>query len=145
MRTLVSSVLCLAASILPAFAQDASSQDPMIVSTTSSLEGYSIKQYKGVVRGVTVRQPTIGQGLVAGFERLKGGNIGAYTDMCETTRAQAYDLCLQKARALGANAVVGMRYDSSAFEHGTNIATEVICYGTAVTVEKTAKTAETQE
>lgn len=111
----------------------------LLVSTTPTLEGYSIKEYKGIVRGVTVRQPTIGQGLSASLQRLKGGHISAYVAMCDTARQQAYDICLDRARALGANAIVGMAYDSSGFEHGDNVATEVICYGTAVTVEKEDK------
>jgi uncharacterized protein YbjQ (UPF0145 family) len=108
----------------------------LIVSTTPTLEGYKIKDYKGIVRGITVRQPTIGQSLSANFERLKGGKISAYVTMCETARRHAYDECINRARELGANAIVGIAYDSSAFEHGTNVETEVICYGTAVTVEK---------
>ncbi len=108
----------------------------MLVTTTSSLEGFKIKEYKGIVRGVIVRQPTIGQGLSANFERLKGGNISAYTNMAESARQQSYDLCISRAREIGANAVIGMQYDSSAFEHGQNVATEVICYGTAVTIER---------
>lgn len=108
----------------------------LIISTTPTLEGYRIKEYKGVVRGVIVRQPTIGQGLSANLERMKGGKISAYTVMCESTRQQAFDLCVTRARALGANALVGMQYDSSAFNHADNVASEVICYGTAVLVEK---------
>lgn len=108
----------------------------LIVSTTSSLEGYRIKDYKGIVRGITVRQPTIGQSLSANLERLKGGRISAYVTMCETARRHAYEECLARARELGANAIVGIQYDSCAFEHGTNVETEVICYGTAVTAEK---------
>ncbi len=120
-----------------ATAADSAAGNPsdMLVTTTSSLEGFKIKEYKGIVRGVVVRQPTIGQGLTASFERLKGGKIGAYTTMAESARQQSYDLCIGRARELGANAVIGMQYDSSAFEHGENVATEVICYGTAVTVE----------
>lgn len=109
----------------------------MVITTTQTVDGYRIKEYKGVVRGVIVRQPTIGQGLSAGIERIAGGKISAYTAMCERTRQQAFELCVQRARALGANALVGLSYDSSAFNHGTNVESEVICYGTAVLLEKT--------
>ncbi len=144
MRILLLAVTCQLALCIPAFAGESDTKTPvtqahptdMLVSTTDSLSGFKIKEYKGVVRGITVRQPTIGQGLVANFERIKGGHMGAYVAMCELARQQAYDMCLDKARELGANAVIGMGYDSSAFEHGDNIDTEVICYGTAVTVEQ---------
>ncbi len=108
----------------------------MVITTTQTVDGFRIKEYKGVVRGVIVRQPTIGQGLSAGLERIAGGKISAYTTMCERTRQQAFELCVQRARALGANALIGLRYDSSAFNHGDNVESEVICYGTAVVLEK---------
>ncbi len=107
----------------------------LIISTTSTLENRKIKEYLGVVRGVTVRQPTIGQSLSASLERMKGGHISAYVAMCDKARTQAYDMCLEHARELGANGIVGLQYDSSAFEHGDNVATEVVCYGTAVVLE----------
>jgi uncharacterized protein YbjQ (UPF0145 family) len=108
----------------------------MLLTTTGILEGYKIKEYKGIVRGITVRQPTIGQSLSANLERLKGGRISAYVNMCETARRHAYEECILRARELGANAIIGMQYDSASFEHGTNVETEVICYGTAVIAEK---------
>lgn len=107
----------------------------MQVSTTFTIEGHRIKEYKGIVRGIIVRAPTISQGIVGGLKNIIGGRIGAYTEMCEQTRQQAYDLCLQHARDLGANAIVGMRYDASeVVSQGS--ATEVLCYGTAVVIEK---------
>lgn len=112
----------------------------LLVTTTPTLEGYRIKEYLGVVRGVTVRQPTIGQGLSAGFERLKGGHISAYVAMCNTARQQAYDICLENARALKADALVGMAYDSCGFDASGSMQTEVVCYGTAVTVERNVAT-----
>ncbi len=139
MNRFVLSMVCLLAYSIPAVAADYSNQArpvDMIVSTTPTLEGYKIKEYLGIVRGVTVRQPTIGQGLSAGLERLKGGHISAYVAMCETARQQAYDQCLERARALKADAVVGVKYDSSSFDAGGNVASEVTCYGTAVTVER---------
>jgi uncharacterized protein YbjQ (UPF0145 family) len=106
-----------------------------MVTTTLSFEGYRIKEYKGVVRGIIVRSPTIAQGLMGGLKNLVGGAIGAYTQMCEQTRQQAYDLLLQHASEVGANAVVGMRYDASEVV-SSGSATEVLCYGTAVVLER---------
>lgn len=104
------------------------------VSTTFSFEGYRIKEYKGVVRGIIVRAPTIAQGILGGLKNIIGGRIGAYTEMCEQARQQAYALMLLHARELGANAVVGFRYDASeVVSRGS--ATEVLCYGTAVVIE----------
>jgi uncharacterized protein YbjQ (UPF0145 family) len=107
----------------------------MMVTTTFGFEGYRIREYKGVVRGITVRSPTIAQGLVGGLKNLIGGQIGAYTEMCEQARQQAYDYMLQHARETGANAIVGARYDASEVV-SKGSATEVLCYGTAVVVEK---------
>src|SRR3712207_4461212 len=87
--------------------------ESMPVTTTFTIEGYRIRQYLGVVRGILVRAPTISQGILGGLKSIIGGNIGAYTEMCEQARQQAYDLLLDHARALGANAIVGLRYDAS--------------------------------
>lgn len=107
----------------------------MPVSTTFTIEGYRIRQYLGVVRGIIVRSPTISQGILGGLKSIIGGNIGSYTEMCEQARQQAYDLLLQHARQLGANAVVGLRYDASEIGSARTSATEVLCYGTAVVLE----------
>jgi uncharacterized protein YbjQ (UPF0145 family) len=107
----------------------------MMVTTTFSFEGYKIKEYMGLVRGIIVRAPTIAQGIMGGLKNIIGGNIGAYTEMCEQAREQAYDLLIRHANELGANAIVGVRYDASeVVSEGS--ATEVLCYGTAVIVEK---------
>jgi uncharacterized protein YbjQ (UPF0145 family) len=107
----------------------------MPVTTTFTIEGHRITQYLGVVRGLTVRSPTIAQGILGGLKSIVGGTIGSYTEMCEQTRQQAYDLLVDHARALGANAVVGLRYDSSEIGGGRGpSATEVLCYGTAVVI-----------
>jgi uncharacterized protein YbjQ (UPF0145 family) len=106
----------------------------VIVTTTFDVEGYRIKEYKGVVRGIIVRSPTISQGILGGLKGFIGGNIGAYTEMCEQTRSQAYELLIQHARQMGANAVVGLRYDASEVVSSQG-ATEVLCYGTAVVIE----------
>jgi len=106
----------------------------MMVTTTFSFEGRRILEYKGIVRGIIVRAPTIAQGLLGGFKSIIGGRIDAYTRMCEQTRAQAFEDMLQHAHAMGANAVVGVRFDASEVV-SKGSATEVLCYGTAVVVE----------
>jgi uncharacterized protein YbjQ (UPF0145 family) len=105
------------------------------VTTTFTIEGFRIKQYLGVVRGLIVRAPTISQGILGGLKSIIGGNIGAYTEMCEQARQQAYDLLIDHARAVGANAVIGLSYDASEIGGKTSSATEVLCYGTAVVIE----------
>ena len=110
-------------------------QTGMPVTTTFTIEGYRIRQYLGVVRGILVRAPTISQGILGGLKSIIGGNIGAYTEMCEQARQQAYDLLIDHARQLGANAIVGLRYDASEIGGKTSSATEVLCYGTAVVIE----------
>ena len=107
---------------------------PIPVTTTFTIEGYRIRKYLGVVRGIIVRAPTISQGIVGGLKSIIGGRIGAYTEMCEQTRQQAYDLLIDHAVAVGANAVVGLRFDASEVASKSS-ATEVLCYGTAVVIE----------
>ena len=105
----------------------------MYVTTTFMIEGFKIREYKGVVRGIIVRAPTISQGIMGGLKSVVGGNIGAYTQMCEQARQQAYELCLQHAEAMQANAIIGLRYDASEV---VDRATEILCYGTAVVIER---------
>jgi uncharacterized protein YbjQ (UPF0145 family) len=102
----------------------------MYVTTTLDFAGYRIKEYKGVVRGIVVRAPTISQGIMGGLKQIIGGNIGAYTE--------AFDLLVQHASARGANAIIGMRYDASDLGGNRHSATEVLCYGTAVVIEPVA-------
>ncbi|CAN5703046.1 YbjQ family protein [soil metagenome] len=104
------------------------------VTTTFTIDGYRIREYKGVVRGIVVRSPTISQGIVGGLKSFIGGRIGAYTEMCEQARQQAYEVLIDHARQVGANAILGLRYDAS--EVGGSKATEVLCYGTAVVIER---------
>ena len=107
----------------------------MIVTTTFTVEGHTIVEYKGIVRGIIVRAPTIAQGFVGGLKNIIGGRIGAYTDMCEQARQTAYDEMVAHARQLGANAIVGVHYDAAeVVSRGS--ATEVLCYGTAVIIAK---------
>jgi uncharacterized protein YbjQ (UPF0145 family) len=105
----------------------------VFVTTTFTIEGHEIVDYKGIVRGIIVRSPTITQGIFGGLKSIIGGQIGAYAEMCEQAREQAYELLLQHAADLGANAIVGMRYDASEVG-GKTSSTEVLCYGTAVVV-----------
>lgn len=107
----------------------------MQVSTTFTIEGYKITEYKGLVRGIVVRSPTIGQGILGGLKSIIGGQIGAYAEMCEQAREQAYELLVGHARQLGANAIVGVRYESSEVGSRQGSATEVLCYGTAVVIQ----------
>jgi uncharacterized protein YbjQ (UPF0145 family) len=105
----------------------------LIVTTTFNVEGYSIVEYRGLVRGIIVRSPTIAQGFLGGLKSLVGGQIGSYTEMCEQTRQSAYDLMVNHALAIGANAIIGVSYDASEVEMN---ATEVLCFGTAVVLKK---------
>lgn len=109
-------------------------QGSIIVSTTYDVQGRRIRDYKGIVRGITVRAPTITQGILGGLKSIIGGRIGAYTEMCEQARQAAYDLMVQHARELGANAILGVSFDASEVASKSS-ATEVLCYGTAVVLE----------
>ena len=103
----------------------------MQVTTTFDIHGHEVAEYKGIVRGIVVRSPTIAQGIMGGLKNIIGGRIGAYTEMCEQTREQAYASMIAHAEQLGANAVLGARYDASSVEPRGG-AVEVLCYGTAV-------------
>lgn len=109
----------------------------MLVITTFEVDGYRVADYKGMVRGIIVRSPTVMQGFFANLKNIIGGHIGSYTTMCETARRQAYDLMVEHAAQLGANAILGMRYDAAEVS-GRFSATEVLCYGTAVVLVKKA-------
>ncbi len=104
----------------------------IIVTTAFEIPDMKVVEHKGLVRGIIVRTPTIIQGVLGGLKSIIGGNIGAYTEMCEQARTQAYDALVAHAQQLGANAVIGVRYDASEVAVG---ATEVLCYGTAVVVK----------
>lgn len=106
----------------------------MIVTTTNEVAGRRIREYKGVVRGIIVRAPTISQGILGGLKSIIGGSIGAYTEMCEQARQHAYDRMVEHARETGANAVIAMRFDAGEVAAKAS-ATEVLCYGTAVVLE----------
>ena len=104
-----------------------------MVTTQFELDGYRIVRTLGVVRGITVRSRSIFGSIGAGLQTLVGGNITLLTNLCEKARSEAFDLMLQHAAELGANAVVGARYDATEVMQGV---TEVLAYGTAVVVEQ---------
>ena len=100
--------------------------------TTFELPGYRTVQTLGVVRGITVRSRSIVGSFVGGLQTIVGGNITIYTELCERARQDAFDLMTQHAEQLGANAIIGVRYDANEIMAGV---TEVLCYGTAVVIE----------
>ena len=103
-----------------------------MVTTTFELPGYRVRRNFGVVRGIVVRSRSIVGTLGASLQTLVGGNISLFSELCEKTREDAFDLMLQHAAAVGANAVLGARYDATEIMQGV---TEVLAYGTAVEVE----------
>lgn len=107
--------------------------NPAFVTTAFTLDGYKITRNLGVVRGITVRSRSIIGNIGAGFQILFGGNISLLQELCERARGEAFDIMLQHAAEVGANAVVGMRYDANEVMSGV---TEVLAYGTAVVVER---------
>lgn len=105
----------------------------MLVTTSTNLEGYKVTQQLGVVRGIIVRSRSLFGNIAGGFQTLLGGNITIYTELCERTRQDAFNLMVQHAQENGANAIINMRYDANDVMSGV---TEVLAYGTAVVVEK---------
>lgn len=106
----------------------------ILVSTTNDIPGKSIVDFKGIVRGLIVRSPTITQGILGGLKNIVGGRNYSYTEMCEQARSHAYDLMVEHAIEMGANAIIGMRFDTGDISSGNSSITEVLCYGTAVVV-----------
>ena len=106
--------------------------NPKSVTTAFELPGCRIVQNLGVVRGIVVRSRSIVGNIGAALQTLVGGNITLYTELCEKARADAFDLMLDHAARLGANAIVAVRYDANEVAAGV---TEVLAYGTAVVVE----------
>lgn len=107
--------------------------DRSFVTTNFQLDGYRIAQNLGVVRGIVVRSRSVVGNLGAMIQIFFGGNITLYTELCEQTRRDAFELMLQHAQEIGANAVIGFRYDATEIMGGV---TEVLAYGTACVVEK---------
>jgi len=102
-----------------------------MTTTTFTLDGYRIDKTLGVVRGIIVRSRSVFGTIGAGLQTLVGGDITLFTELCEKTRNDAFELMLQHAASVGANAVIGVRYDATEVMNGV---TEVLCYGTAVKV-----------
>jgi uncharacterized protein YbjQ (UPF0145 family) len=102
------------------------------ITSANELSGYRIVRNVGIVRGIVVRSRSIVGTIGAGLQILFGGNITLWTELCEMTRRDAFDLMAQHAQDAGGNAVVGMRYDTTEIAHGV---AEVLAYGTAVVVE----------
>ena len=107
--------------------------DHSLVTTNIQLDGYKVTQNLGVVRGIIVRSRSVFGNIGAGFQILFGGNISLYSELCEQTRRDAYELMIQHAEERGANAILAFRYDATEIMGGV---TEVLAYGTAVRVEK---------
>lgn len=107
--------------------------DHQLVTTNIQLDGYRVIKNLGVIRGIVVRSRSLIGNIGAGFQILFGGNISLYTELCEQTRRDAYELMIHHAEELGANAVIAFRYDATEIAAGV---TEVLAYGTAVLVEK---------
>ena len=108
--------------------------DSTLVTTAFTLEGYRIAKNLGLVRGITVRSRSIFGNIGALLQTLFGGRISLYQELCERAREEAYDIMVEHGQAMGANAIIGMRYDANEVSAGV---TEVLAYGTAVVVEKT--------
>lgn len=106
--------------------------DHSLVTTAFEVSGRRITRTFGLVRGITVRSRSVIGNIGAAFQQLVGGNISLYTELCEKARTEAYELMIQHAQALGANAVIGVRYDANEISDGV---TEVLCYGTAVSAD----------
>jgi len=104
-----------------------------LTTTTFELPGYRVVKSLGVVRGIIVRSRSVIGNIGASIQAVFGGNITLYSNLCERAREDAFNLMLTHAGQLGANAVVGVRYDATEIAPGI---TEVLCYGTAVAVEK---------
>ena len=117
---------------------DAKMSQPHPLTTTAfELPDYRVVKSLGVVRGIVVRSRSIVGNIGASIQSVFGGNISLYTELCERAREDAFNQMLTHAGQVGANAVIGVRYDATEIGHGI---TEVLCYGTAVTVEPSPRT-----
>lgn len=107
--------------------------DHTLITTTFTIDGYKVVKNLGVVRGITVRSRNMFATIGASLQTLIGGNITLFTELCEKTRSEAFEIMVQHAEEMGANAIIGMRYDANEVMQGV---TEVLAYGTAVVLEK---------
>ena len=106
--------------------------NPAMTTTAFTLDGFRVTRTFGVVRGITVRSRSIIGTLGGSLQTLVGGNITIFTSLCERARAEAFEMMIRHAEQMGANAVIGVRYDATELLQGV---TEVLCYGTAVTAQ----------
>ncbi len=107
--------------------------DPARVTTAFELDGFRIVKGLGIVRGIVVRSRSVIGNIGAALQTIVGGNITIFTELCEKTREDAFELMVDHAASRGANAIIGMRYDATEIMNGV---TEVLAYGTAVIVEQ---------
>jgi len=107
-----------------------------MTTTAFTIDGYQIVKSLGVVRGIIVRSRSVFGTIGAGIQTLVGGNITLFSELCEQTRADAFEMMVSHAQDIGANAVIGVRYDATEIVQGV---TEVLCYGTAVVVKAIAQ------
>lgn len=107
--------------------------DNNLITTAFTIDGYKIVRNLGIVRGITVRSRNIFATIGASLHTIVGGNITFFTQLCEKARTEAFELMVQHAGELGANGIIGMRYDANEVMSGV---TEVLAYGTAVVIEK---------
>lgn len=104
----------------------------MLIVTTNDAPGYRVVKTLGLVRGITVRSRNVISDAIGGLQSMLGGRVGVYVKLAEASRAEAYEELVAHAQAMGANAVIGMRYEANEIMEGV---TEVLAYGTAVVVE----------
>ena len=109
--------------------------DHNLITTAFTIDGYKIKQNLGVVRGIVVRSRSLFGTIGASLQTLVGGNITLFTELCEKTRKDSFELMINHAEEIGANGIIGFRYDANDVMSGV---TEVLAYGTAVLLEKTS-------
>jgi uncharacterized protein YbjQ (UPF0145 family) len=107
--------------------------DRTMVTTAFTIDGYKIVKNLGMVRGITVRSRSIFGTIGGSLQTLFGGNISLFTQLCEKTREESFEIMLQHADGMGANAIIGIRYDTTDVLQGVS---EVLCYGTAVVIQK---------
>ncbi len=104
-----------------------------LITTAFEIDGYKIVKNLGIIRGITVRSRNVFATIGASLQTIVGGNITLFTELCEKTRNEAFELMVKHAEEIGANGVIGMRYDANEVMSGV---TEVLAYGTAVVMEK---------
>lgn len=124
---------------VPSHIRAALSSPAFHATTSNALDGYDVVETFGVVRGITVRSRSIFGTLGAVFQQLVGGDISLLTELCEQTRQRSFEIAIEHAQMLGANALIALRYDATEIMSGVS---EVLCYGTAVRVVPRRETAE---